>query len=61
VGRIALGKMTPRDLHLSLLPIATELIMNHGGGHRMHDMNPHYWELGIDAALDIITKCLLDE
>lgn len=58
VSRLALAQIQPHTLATNLIPIARDLISNHGAGHKVHDMDPHFWELGNDSALELICECL---
>jgi len=57
-ARMALAKIEPRLLQIELAPIAFNLIKNHGKGHKVHDMDPHFWQLANDSALELICECL---
>ncbi len=58
VSRLALAHIQPHTLATHLIPIARDLINNHGAGHKVHDMDTHFWELGNDSALELICECL---
>lgn len=56
---IALSEIPVRALHLRLIPAAMRLIESHGAGHKIHDMDPQFWKLGNDSAVELICECLL--
>lgn len=56
---IALAEIPARTLHLRLIPKAMKLIESHGAGHKIHDMDPQFWKLGNDSAIELICECLI--